>query len=103
MGLTVLGVSQDSANIARSFARRTGVTFPLLIEGNDYPITRALEVTFTPAIYLIQPDGTIDFAAEGFLRDQINDLGDTVSLLLNAPRTPLISETETDVPFFVPG
>ena len=103
MGLTVLGVSQDSANIARSFTRRTGVTFPLLIEGTDYPITRALDVTFTPTVYLIQPDWTIAFAAEGFLRDQINDLGDTVQCLLYAPRTSLIPETKPDVPFFVPG
>src|ERR671926_196494 len=40
-GLTVFGVAQDSANITRSFARRYGVTFPLLIEGGDYPLSRA--------------------------------------------------------------
>ena len=34
-GLTVLGISQDSANITRSFARRYGITFPLLLEGDD--------------------------------------------------------------------
>src|SRR5690606_4725000 len=34
--LTVWGVAQDSPNVSRSFARRTGVTFPILIDQDDY-------------------------------------------------------------------
>lgn len=102
-GLAVLGVSQDSANIARSFARRAGVTFPLLIEGDEYPISRAFDAGFTPTVYLIRPDRTIAFVAEGFLRDQIDELGVAVAAELGVPPAPLIAETETEVPFFVPG
>jgi peroxiredoxin len=101
--LAVLGVSQDSANIARSFARRTGVTFPLLIDEPTYPLSRALAVGFTPTAYLIRPDGTIAFVAEGFLRFQIEELSQAVAAELGVPASPLIDESETEVPFFVPG
>ena len=102
-GLTVFGVSQDSANIARSFARRSGVSFPLLIEGPEYPISRAFGVDFTPTVYLIQPNGTVAFAFEGFLRDQIQEFGEAVAAELGLPQAPLLGADEVDVPFFVPG
>ena len=35
-GLKVLGISQDSPNITSSFARRYGITFPILVEGDDF-------------------------------------------------------------------
>jgi peroxiredoxin len=101
--LTVLGVSQDSANITRSFARRYGITFPLLVEGPEHPLTRAFGVDFTPSVYLVRPDRTVAFAFEGFLRDQVNEFGEAVATELEIPAAPLIAESETDVPFFVPG
>jgi peroxiredoxin len=39
--VTVLGVSQDSANIARSFARRYDVDYPILVEGDGYLLMAA--------------------------------------------------------------
>src|SRR5262245_61696264 len=54
-GLTVFGISQDSPNVTRSFARRYGITFPLLIEGDDYPVSRAFDIFATPTVYLVRP------------------------------------------------
>ena len=102
-GLTVFGVSQDSVNIARSFARRYGVRFPLLIEGDEYPISRAFDAAFTPTVYLIRPDGMVAFAFEGFLRDQIEELGEAVARALGLTPQPLIGPDEAEVPYFVPG
>ena len=50
-GLTVRGVAQDSANITRSFARRYGVTFPILLDGEDFPISRAFDIAATPTVF----------------------------------------------------
>jgi peroxiredoxin len=102
-GLSVVGVAQDSANITRSFARRYGITFPLLIEPEGYPISTAYDIFATPTVFLIRPDGTVAFTLMGFLRDQINQLGDAVAAELNQPPQPLITDADTDMPLFVPG
>ncbi|MGI8477119.1 MAG: peroxiredoxin family protein [Thermomicrobiales bacterium] len=102
-GLSVIGVAQDSATVTKSFARRSGVTFPILIEGDGFPLTRAFDVQFTPTVFLIRPDGTVAFTAMGFLRDQVNELGDAVARELGKEPEPVIRADEEDVPFFVPG
>jgi peroxiredoxin len=102
-GLTVLGISQDSPNVSRSFARRSGVTFPLLIEGEGYPVSRQFDIFATPTVYLIRPDQTVAFTSMGFLKPQINELAAAVATELDLPAEPVTSEEETDVPMFVPG
>jgi peroxiredoxin len=102
-GLTVLGVAQDSANVTRSFARRGGITFPMLIEPEGYPISIAFDIFATPTVFLIRPDHTIAFTAMGFLRDQVNDLAKAVASELGQPPEPIIAEDEAGVPMFVPG
>ena len=102
-GLTVLGVAQDSANVTRSFARRSGATFPILIEPDDFPVSVAFDIFATPTIFVIRPDRTVAFTTMGFFRDPVNDLGRSVAALLDAPSEELFTAEDTDVPVFVPG
>jgi peroxiredoxin len=102
-GLNVLGVSQDSPNITRSFARRYGLTFPLLVEGEDYPISRAFDIMATPTVFLIERDGTVAYATMGFLKPGLDALGDAVADAVGKPHEPLVSDADADVPMFVPG
>ena len=102
-GLKVLGVSQDSANITRSFARRYGITFPILLEGEDYPISRAFDIMATPTVFLIDPDGTISYATMGFMKPALDTLGDAVADAVGASHAPLVMSTDGEVPVFVPG
>jgi peroxiredoxin len=102
-GLTVLGVSQDSANITRSFARRYGITFPLLLEGDDYPLSRAFDIMATPTVFLIEPSGTVAYATMGFMKPALDALGDAVADALGKPHQALVTPDDSDVPMFVPG
>lgn len=101
--LTVLGVSQDSANITRSFARRYGITFPIILEGEDYPISRAFDIMATPTIFLIEPDGAVAYATMGFMKPALDALGDAVADSVGASHSPLVTSADGDVPMFVPG
>jgi peroxiredoxin len=101
--LSVLGVSQDSLNITRSFARRGGLTFPILVEGDKYPVSKAFDVSSTPTVYLIREDGTVAYETMGFFKDPVNGLGDAVADLLGAEKAPLYTEQDSDIPAFVPG
>lgn len=101
--LHVLGVSQDSLNITRSFARRGGITFPILIESDGYPLSNAFDIASTPTVFLIREDGTIAYETMGFFKDPVNGLADAVADAVGAEKSPLYTEADSDTPAFVPG
>lgn len=102
-GLSVFGVAQDSANITRSFARRLDLSFPILVEGPDYPLSRAFDIAATPSVFLIRPDGTIAWETMGFLKPQIDDMAAAVAEAVGAQPEPCVTDADADVPMFVPG
>lgn len=104
-GLTVLGISQDSPNITRSFARRLDLTFPILVEGDEYPVTRAFDIAATPTVFVIRSDGTVSYTTMGFLREPVNELGDAAAAAVDQARPPLFTDDDVaaGIPIFVPG
>jgi peroxiredoxin len=102
-GLTVLGVAQDSPNITRSFARRYGLTFPILVEGDEYPISRAFDIMATPTVFLIEPNGKIAYTTMGFMKPGLQAMADAVADAVGQPHEPLVTDADADVPMFVPG
>ena len=102
-GLTVYGVAQDSANITQSFARRLGLSIPILIEGPDFPVTLAYDVVATPTVFLIDRDGSVAWTSMGFMKPQMNELADAVAKLVGREPEPLVTDADADVPMFVPG
>lgn len=102
-GLNVIGISQDSPNITRSFARRYGITFPIVVEGSDYPISGAFDIAATPTIFLIARDGKVDYTTMGFLKPGLDAMGDAVADIVGAEHAPLVTEADAEVPMFVPG
>lgn len=100
--LTVWGVAQDSANVTRSFIRRSGVTFPVLIDQDDYAVSRAFDIPATPTIVLIDRDGTVLWQAVGFQKAAMVELSRRVAELLELEPVDVVAGTE-DVPDWVPG
>lgn len=102
-GFTVLGISQDSANVTRSFARRLELSVPILIEPAGYPLSVALGITATPTVFLIGQDGSVLFTTMGFFKGPVNELGDAVAAAVGRPPEPLVTDEDASVPIFVPG
>lgn len=100
--LTVWGVSQDSPNVTRSFMRRYGVTFPMLIEGDEYPVSNAYDIFATPTIFLIDSDGTVLWQAIGFQKPGIEELSAKIGELLGLAPADVLTGAE-DAPAWVPG
>jgi peroxiredoxin len=101
-GATVWGIAQDPAAHAEEFARKLGVTFPVLIDDKPYRISGEYALTYVPSIFLISPDGYVQVASDGFSK---RDLTKIHKLLadhwpINPP--PLFSSGE-QVPEFKPG
>ncbi|MCO5220149.1 MAG: TlpA family protein disulfide reductase [Thermomicrobiales bacterium] len=104
-GLQVFGIAQDSPNVTRSFIRRSGgLDYPILIEGDDYPLSIEFDIFATPTIYVIRQDGTIAYTTMGFLRVQMEELSRAVADALGVSDQPIIDETvDEEIPLFVPG
>jgi thiol-disulfide isomerase/thioredoxin len=104
-GLQVFGVAQDSANVTRSFIRRSGgLDYPVLIEGDDYPLSIEFDIFATPTVYVIQQDGTIAYTTMGFLRVQMEEFSHAVADVLEVKYQPIIhEEVDEEIPLFVPG
>lgn len=102
-GLRVFGVSQDSANITRSFARRLELAFPILIEPEGYPLAQAFGITATPTVVLIERDGTVGFVTMGFMRATVDELGAATAIAVGREPEPVVGDWDAAVPMFVPG
>ena len=64
--LSFVAVSQDNAGASLDFAHEFGVTFPILLDEAGYPVSNAYSLTSVPTFFLINPDGKVQVASEGF-------------------------------------
>ncbi|MDQ6665744.1 MAG: TlpA family protein disulfide reductase [Acidobacteriota bacterium] len=73
----LIGISQDDAESTAGFNENFGVTFPTLLDpsARNYPAGAAYRITTVPSLFLIERDGRISQAAEGFVKTAMEDLG----------------------------
>jgi peroxiredoxin len=104
-GLTVFGIAQDSVNVTKSFIRRSGgFDYPILIEGDDFPLSIEFDIFATPTVYVLRQDGTIAYTTMGFLRAQLEEFSQAVADVLGVAYRPIIhEEVDEEIPLFVPG
>jgi peroxiredoxin len=100
--LTVWGITQDSPNVTRSFIRRTGVTFPMLIDDDDYAVSRAYDIVATPTLLLIDRSGAIVWQRMGFQKASIVELSARIAELLGGVPIDVLAGSD-QVPAWVPG
>ena len=65
-GVTFLGVSQDDVRASRRFADDYGVTFPVLIDEEGYPVSNGYHLTSVPTTFLIDTDASVRTVCMGF-------------------------------------
>src|SRR6266542_4521096 len=75
--LQFFGISQDDAESTREFNQRFGVSFPTLLdrEEESYPASNAYGISHVPSMFLIEPDGRISWALDGWNKREIQTLG----------------------------
>ncbi len=100
--ITILGISQDDASDTREFAKEYGLTFPSLIDAEDYPVSNAYGLTNVPTVFLIQQDGTIAASFTGFDKQGLEGVSASFAEHLGKPTAPVFKPGET-VPDHKPG
>jgi peroxiredoxin len=98
----VWGIAQDSARDSQLFAKEYGLTFPILIDGNAYAISRAYRLEYVPTIFLIGPDGRITISSEGFCKADLVAVQKSLAQIFSASPGALFQPAEK-IPEYKPG
>ncbi len=75
--LPIYGISQHGPEDTREFTTEFGVTFPVLLDEEDagFPVSDAFGISNVPTMFLVERDGTVSHAIEGWNRQEIEWLG----------------------------
>ena len=73
-GVSFFGISQDDAKSTKEFAKKYGVTFPLVMDEKNYAVSNAYGLTSVPTIFLIEPDGAVKVSCMGFVKADLETI-----------------------------
>ncbi|HEU0141811.1 MAG TPA: TlpA disulfide reductase family protein [Bryobacteraceae bacterium] len=75
--LQVFGISQNDEGATRRFGREFDLTLPMLLDtsASGYPVSNGFGISQVPSMFLVEQDGTIAWASEGFSKQDLEDLG----------------------------
>ncbi len=85
-------ISQNDAQETVEFAREYGLSFPMLLDEEGYPVSNEYGLTCTPTLFLVKPDGKIQLSSAGFVRRDVEEVA--------AELGRRIGQT---IPVFLPG
>lgn len=73
----LIAISQDDAAGSREFQNRFNVSMPTLLDvPRTWAASNAYQITAVPSLFLIEQDGKISLATEGFSKAVIGKLGE---------------------------
>lgn len=101
-GVQIWGVSQDTVQDNRRFAKEYGVTFPILIDDEPYETSREYGLTYVPTLFLIAPDGHVEISGDGFSKVDLLEIQKSLARYLSAKPAELFLPSEK-VPEYKPG
>jgi len=99
---TFIGISQDDARATKSFASEYGVTFPMLLDEDGYPVSNVYGLTNVPTIFLIETDGKVKVSSDGFDKKDLETIASQLAERRKIALTPLFRPDEV-VPANKPG
>jgi len=92
-GPRVVGISQDDGEGTAGFAEAFGVRFETVEDpaGEGYVVSNRYGLTHVPGLVLVEPDGRIGWASEGFVKADLEALAARwgVTLFDAGDRVPL--------------
>jgi peroxiredoxin len=101
-GVTFLGISQDDTRDTKAFAKDYGVTFPIALDEEGYPLSNAYGLTNVPTIFLIDTDGSVKVSCMGFVKKDLEAIASALATRRSMAPAPLFRADES-VPANKPG
>ena len=75
--LQVVAISQDGERATAQFHKQYGITLTTLLDRGEekYAVSNAFGIAYVPTTFLVEPDGVISSAVEGFQKAELESLG----------------------------
>jgi peroxiredoxin len=85
--LQVIAISQNDARGTARFQQTYGLTMPTLLdtELDGYPVSNAFGITHVPSLFLIETDGSISLATDGFVKRELERIARRADLAMFGP------------------
>jgi peroxiredoxin len=98
----IWGVSQDNAKDSQRFAKEYGLTFPVLVDENDYAVSNDYGLEYVPSYFLIAPGGAVEVAGDGFSKKDLLAIQRSLAEKLSA-KPPSLFQPNEKIPEYKPG
>jgi peroxiredoxin len=69
--VAVSALLQDEPEDARALAAEYGLTLPILLDRDPYPLTTRLGVSTVPVTFVLAPDGAVRRSLQAFRREEV--------------------------------
>lgn len=96
-----IAIAQDNAEKTQQFINDYRLTLPILLDESPYPVSRQYQLVSVPSIFVINPDHTIRYTGEGFVKQELLNLADVIAEKTGKPQIELFGNDA--VPEFKPG
>lgn len=101
-GWHMWAISQDGAERTVPYAAGAGIGYPVLIDSPAFYASKLYDPPATPTIFLVGPDGRVEFSTYGFSKADLNEIASRLAAYLEA--APQVIAPENDGrPDFKPG
>lgn len=98
--LSIIGVSQDNKKDTAEFAKKYGLTFPILLDDTKtYPASNAYGLTNVPSVFWISQDGDIEISSVGWSRQEFEEMVKKAASVSGEPLQPVFQPTENIADF----
>ena len=97
-----VGISQDDARDTKEFCDELGVSFPVLVDEDGYPVSNQYGLTNVPTVFLVDPDGTVKVSSLGFVKADLEEISAELGHYLGRPPVKVFRPDEI-VPDYKPG
>ncbi|HSP56108.1 MAG TPA: TlpA disulfide reductase family protein [Dehalococcoidia bacterium] len=84
-GWAMWAISQDAADRATRYAAGAGIECPVLIDAPAYYVSKLYDPPATPTMFLVGPDGRVEYSNYGFAKADINEIAGRIAQHLGAP------------------
>jgi peroxiredoxin len=98
-GWAMWAVSQDAPDRSADYCRRYKIEYPVLIDAPEYVASRLYDPPATPTLYLVAPDGRVEYTTHGFAKDDINEISRRIAARLGAKPVVIALEKDGNPPF----
>jgi peroxiredoxin len=95
-------IAQDPPAVASEYARKHGISYPVLIDAPDYDVSRLYDPAATPTLFLNDVRGQAIYSTHGFAKDDLNEVSRLLAEMLDEEPVT-VAPADDGQPAFKPG